>query len=444
MATRLDSRKILLAPHGIHRDWRGVAEQANLDVSSISCWGKISPTEHCLHILGQKGGLVGQLWNHFEAMDRYDVIDDTLHMIYDDYDKCMSQGGGAVAALPPPMDQLMPDMSTYDSNILTVDDQKNLSQGLGLQQYTALVLFADEDIDFVQEMVEKLEGEYGLKLCLKDRDLVGGLQFESDSIVRLIIERCTRVIIVLSPEFLESMANNFFILFAHALSIEQRRRIVIPCLYKPCIKPPIIHFCHSLDYYRAKGYWNYWEKLKDSLTYQPMMPASESRMRIREVSGSSTSSQVSTSSLNVTTPSPSQSPNFFSKFLRRSDGKGKAKTLNDSNEVNQEKDRQQVINEPHKSSKPTIDSNGITHSPAIPILDLGISSGESRDHTATFPSLPDVPEISPGPSPMTTTSSAALLLPDSSSSSSLTSPRSPSRFLDRLFRGKQKKHKIPG
>lgn len=39
-----------------------------------------------------------------------------------------------------------------------------MSEGLGLQQYTALVLFADEDIDFIQEMVEKLEGEYGLKV----------------------------------------------------------------------------------------------------------------------------------------------------------------------------------------------------------------------------------------------------------------------------------------
>lgn len=39
-----------------------------------------------------------------------------------------------------------------------------MSLGLGLQQYTALVLFADEDIDFIQEMVEKLEEEYGLKV----------------------------------------------------------------------------------------------------------------------------------------------------------------------------------------------------------------------------------------------------------------------------------------
>lgn len=64
----------------IDRDWRGLAEQAGLDVNSI-CSGKISPTEHCLHLWGQKGGLIGQLWTYLEAMDRFDVIDDTLQMI---------------------------------------------------------------------------------------------------------------------------------------------------------------------------------------------------------------------------------------------------------------------------------------------------------------------------------------------------------------------------
>nr|AFZ95001.1 myeloid differentiation primary response protein 88 [Scylla serrata]AGC65453.1 myeloid differentiation factor 88 [Scylla paramamosain] len=447
MACRLDSRKILLASQGIHRDWRGVAEQAELDVGSISS-GKISPTEHCLHLLGQKGSLMGQLWNYLEAMDRFDVIDDTRDMIYADYDKCMKEGGGALTALPPPMDQLVTDVAAYDDNILTVDDRKNLSLGLGLQQYTALVLFADEDIDFVQEMVEKLEGEYGLKLCLKDRDLIGGLQFESDSIVRLIIERCMRVIVILSPEFLASNANKFFVLFAHALSIDQRRRIVIPCLYKPCTKPPVISFCHSLDYYRAKGYWNYWEKLRDSLTYQPNVSSRiESGVRIRELSGSSTSSQMSSTSLNiVTTPSPSQSPSFFSKFLRRSDARGKAKNgsaaLKDSsNQVGKDEADQLGSNE-----KDFIDTNGFLCSSAIPIqniqqrpvlqLSTSSTSGESSDYTSVFEALPDVPTTSPCASPMSTTSSAALLLPDDSTSTSR-----PSRILEKIFKGR-KKHKV--
>ncbi|XP_050733688.1 myeloid differentiation primary response protein MyD88-like [Eriocheir sinensis] len=448
MACRLDSRKILLASPGVHRDWRGVAEQADLDVSSISCWGKISPTEHCLHILGQKGSLVGQLWNYLENMDRFDILDDTREMIYADYDKVVSQGSGALAALPPPMDQLVTDIAVYDNNVLTIDDHKNLSLGLGLQQYTALVLFADEDIDFVQEMVEKLEGEYGLKLCLKDRDLVGGLQFESDSIVRLIIERCMRVIVVLSPEFLASNANNFFVLFAHALSIDQRRRIVIPCLYKPCVKPPVISFCHSLDYYRAKGYWNYWEKLRDSLTYQPYSPARrEPGVRIREISGTSTSSQVSTSSLSLTTPSPSQSPSFFSKFLRRSDQKGKAKSgpaaLKDVDQADKDE-----VNQSELDEQDAIGENGFPYSSAIPIqesnrgpylkLNPSSASGESSDYTGVFESLPDVPTTSPCASPMSTTSSAALLLPEDSTSTS----RSPSRIFEKFFKGR-KKHKVP-
>lgn len=66
--------------------------------------------------------------------------------------------------------------------------------------------------------------KYTFQLCLKDRDLIGGLQFESDSIVRLIIERCMRVIVILSPEFLASNANKFFVLFAHALSIGKSYR----------------------------------------------------------------------------------------------------------------------------------------------------------------------------------------------------------------------------
>nr|AFP49301.1 myeloid differentiation factor 88-1 [Penaeus vannamei] len=409
MATKLDSRKILLVNEGIHRDWRGLAEQAGLDVNSI-CSGKISPTEHCLHLWGQKGGLIGQLWTYLEAMDRFDVIDDTLQMIYADYDKCMTQSGGALMAVPPPF-------------------------------------------DFVQEMLEKLEGEYNLKLCHKNRDLIGGLQFESESIVKLIMERCTRVIVVLSPEFLESSTNTFFTLFAHALSVDQRRRIVIPCLYKPCVKPAVISFCHSLDYYRAKGYWNYWEKLRDSLIWQPQntpsTPNVESRQRIREVSGSSISSQVSASSL--TTPSPSQSSGFFSKLLRKSDGKGRNKAgtqpVEDSGKISVQSEEVP----PAKEDTVTEDKNGYPRSSAIPIQDSSdrpfiqltpsSASGESSDYTLSFQSLPDVPETPPCTSPQGTTSSTALLIQDDDATAS---PRSRSKFLDKIFKGKQKKIKIPG
>ena len=37
-----------------------------------------------------------------------------------DFDKCIKQGGGALAALPPPMDQLVTDVAVYDNNVLTI------------------------------------------------------------------------------------------------------------------------------------------------------------------------------------------------------------------------------------------------------------------------------------------------------------------------------------
>ena len=83
----------------------------------------------------------------------------------------------------------------------------------------------------------------------------------------------------------------------------------------------------------------------------------------------------------------------------------------------------------------------INESSASPVLQLGSTSasGESSDYTFSFKSLPDVPETIPCQSPLSTTSSEVMLLPDDTFSS----PSSRSRFLNKLFRGKQKKVKIP-
>jgi len=54
---------------------------------------------------------------------------------------------------------------------------------------------------------------------LRDRDLVGGLTFEHEAIMRLIAKRCNRLIVIASPNFLKSEANKFFVTFATALGI---------------------------------------------------------------------------------------------------------------------------------------------------------------------------------------------------------------------------------
>lgn len=47
--------------------------------------------------------------------------------------------------------------------ILTEDDVKLAQRGLPLQQYNAFVLYADEDVEFATEVIERMEGS-GLKV----------------------------------------------------------------------------------------------------------------------------------------------------------------------------------------------------------------------------------------------------------------------------------------
>lgn len=48
--------------------------------------------------------------------------------------------------------------------IFLIGDVHRLNQGLETQYYDAFLLYADEDISFVNEMVQKLETEYKLKV----------------------------------------------------------------------------------------------------------------------------------------------------------------------------------------------------------------------------------------------------------------------------------------
>lgn len=51
-----------------------------------------------------------------------------------------------------------------DENIITKDDIIRAQEGLSPQLYDAFVLFADEDVDFATELIEKMEN-YGFKVC---------------------------------------------------------------------------------------------------------------------------------------------------------------------------------------------------------------------------------------------------------------------------------------
>lgn len=106
---------------------------------------------------------------------------------------------------------------------------------------------------------------------MKERDLMGGT-VELDAILRMISERCERLIVVISQAFLNSHANEFLTSFAQSLGIEQGRRKIIPLLYESLEGKPIpisLRYYHILNYQRSGRYMNFWEKLRDSIKREP-------------------------------------------------------------------------------------------------------------------------------------------------------------------------------
>lgn len=92
---------------------------------------------------------------------------------------------------------------------------------------------------------------------------------ESDAIMRMISERCERLLVIVSPAFFESSVNQFFLKFAQVAAIEQDKRKIIPVIYEKCILPSYLSIYWKLEYYRQSRYFNFWEKLRESIQMFP-------------------------------------------------------------------------------------------------------------------------------------------------------------------------------
>ncbi|CAL1684466.1 unnamed protein product [Lasius platythorax] len=260
IAAMLNPTKVLPSDNNLPRDWRGLAHLLELNGEIMSLLVSHSdPTTYMLTMFekNKKNITIKNFQTMMEQMDRWDIIDDTEAIFQSDAAKYLEQQQRA---------QVSADLidECVDQEVLTLGDVHRLSQGLETQYYDAFLLYADEDISFVNEMIQKLETEYKLKLCLKDRDLVGGVAFEHEAVMKLISERCNRLLIIISPSFLKSSANKFFLNYAQALSIEKRQRKMIPCIYKSCELPFQLKYISTLDYNR-RGLYDFWAKLHDSI-----------------------------------------------------------------------------------------------------------------------------------------------------------------------------------
>lgn len=260
ISTLLNPPKVLPSDNGLPRDWRGLAHLCNLS-------GEVMPllTTHpdpSAYILTaweqkQKTITLKDFQAALEEIDRWDILCDALEHFERDAERYLDQ-------LQKSRTSAETLENDTDEKVLTVGDLHRQRQGLENQYYDAFLLYADDDIKFATEMVDKLEGQYNLKLCLKDRDLIGGITFEHEAVMTLISERCNRLIVIVSSNFLKSPENKFFLNYAQALGIEKRQRKIVPCLYEKCRLPPQLSYMFILDYNRV-GLYDFWAKLRDSV-----------------------------------------------------------------------------------------------------------------------------------------------------------------------------------
>ncbi|XP_008548103.1 myeloid differentiation primary response protein MyD88 [Microplitis demolitor] len=260
LSTLLNPIKCIPTDDGYPRDWRGIADLFSFGGELIpAIASNPDPISFILDVVTKKNPktVIKDLQIVLEKIERWDVVDDTQPVFVKDAQKYYDHMERNETSAE------MTD-NNIDSKMLTVDDLYRVKAGLSMQRYDAFLLFADEDTNFVEQIIEYLEQKHNLKLCIKDRDLISGITFEHTAIMKLISERCNRLIVVLSPNFIKSTANEFFLNYAQAIGIEQNHRKIIPCLYQQCELPPQLKYTLLLDYNRSKLY-DFWGRLKDSV-----------------------------------------------------------------------------------------------------------------------------------------------------------------------------------
>lgn len=235
-----------------------------------------------------------------------------------------------------------------EENLVTLDDAEifRSNKNAPLQHYDAFILYADEDFEFAKNVIDFAEN-CGLKVFVKERDMLAGISFEHDAIRRLLTHRCNRLVVLLSKSFIESPANEFITKLAQSIGIQQQNRKIVPCIIENDVKiPELFHHYHPLNYVRSMKFNNFWDKLEKSLVVRENENTHErSVSKLETATNTNLSSPVdtpSTSSVKITvTPSVTErsdleiKDNIFNRFaskLRRSSSTQSMNT-DDSREI---------------------------------------------------------------------------------------------------------------
>jgi len=272
----LHEPKLLPSPGGYLRDWRGVAELSRL-TDNLHVYQKIKNsadpfTELFNHWKKLPEADVSDLWDILDKVDRFDVRDDAEEKIRADI-KVASENA---AKKDLELKNLTAAETTDGEEALTMEDLHCLNSGKPLPVYDAFMLYGEDDLDILGDIVRNLEAQ-GLKIIVKDRDLLGGT-FEHAAVMQLISTRCKKLVPIFSPSFFSSEYNTFLANFAQHLSLETPGKItskIIPIVGdQRCQIPSNLGMYCKLKYDPNSTLFNFWERLvkiiDPSVKYNPL------------------------------------------------------------------------------------------------------------------------------------------------------------------------------
>ncbi|XP_040208716.1 myeloid differentiation primary response protein MyD88 [Rana temporaria] len=244
-------------------NWTILAEEMGYNYLEIKNFVRFpDPTTSLLDDWQKKhsNATVGGLLNLLQKIERDDILTDVTPLIDKDCQKYLRKTKDSSKS--PPLQ-----VETVDSSegkcITTHDDPSGHLPEL----FDAFICYCAQDISFVQEMIIKLEQtDHNLKLCVFDRDVLPGTCLWSIT-SELIENRCRKMVVVISDDYLDSNECDFQTKFALSLGPGARERRLIPVKYKPMKRqfPSILRFITVCDYTNPHIQGWFWDRLAKAL-----------------------------------------------------------------------------------------------------------------------------------------------------------------------------------
>ena len=225
----LNPDQVIPTESGVSRDARGLAEAFSFSYTQVRNFERESdPTKAIFESL-PKDTTVDTVVKGIEAITRFDVLDDVAPFIARDL-KAWSEKRPLLS--------------------LDLEDEQTGVPSTTKYSYDAYICYADEDREFVMELTSFLESR-DLKMFVRERDFLAG-SLEYETFMHLLERRCRRMLVILSPAFLESKECENQTRFATSLAVEMRSRIIIPLLVAKCpVLPSSLSILSKIDFCRV-------------------------------------------------------------------------------------------------------------------------------------------------------------------------------------------------